>query len=164
MSQLETRPAAAARRRTITANADEHLLLFGEVATSDLGQGPVADPELDLDRLGLAGRVEYPDAPTGDACPGRALPSAGACAARTAATRTLTAAARALALLRFDPGRTEAEGGVGHPEGVLLRIGHDPDVRGHRGQQGLVVVGSADHHVVRHDVLQHLRRLPHLHN
>src|SRR5262249_18924678 len=156
MSELETWAAAAARRRAVTAQADQHLLLLGEVTAGDLGQGPVADPELDRDSFGLAGCVEYPDTATGDTGPGCALPSARTCAAGTSAltrrsTGPLAASRRPLARLRFDAGWPETERRIGHPQDVLLRVGHDSDVRGHRRQQDLVVVGGADHHVVRHD-------------
>src|SRR5262249_11977931 len=123
MSELETWAAAAARRRAVTAHADQHLLLLGEVTAGDLGQGPVADPELHRDRLGLAGRVEHPDTATGDAGPGRALPSARTCAAGTStltgrATGPLAAASRPLALLRFDAWWPETERRIGHPQHV----------------------------------------------
>src|SRR5262245_23553214 len=122
MSQLEPWAAAAAGgRRAVTAHADQHLLLLGEVTAGDLGQGPVADPELDRDRFGLAGCVEHPDASTSDAGPGSALPSARTCAAGSAAltrrsSETLAAASsRPLSLLRFDARWTEPERGVRHP-------------------------------------------------
>src|SRR5580765_255021 len=116
MSQLEARPAAAARRRAIATNADEHLLLVGELPSGDFGRGSVADPELDRDRFGFAGGVEHPDAPSRDTGLGSALASARPGAGTGTTTRTLATACRPLPLLRFDAWRSETERGVGHPE------------------------------------------------
>ena len=56
--------------------------------------------------------------------------------------------------------RTEAQGGVRHPQDVAALVGDDLQVGGHAGQEGHVAVVDADHRRVGDDVLDRLRAEP----
>src|SRR5262245_61321895 len=111
MSEPEARGAASAARRPRAVSASEHpdqdLLALLEVA-GHLGEGAVAQPDLDRDLLGLAVRALHPHAAAVGPRPG--LPRA-ARSGWPAASR-----ARPRRLIGLEPRRPEAERGVRHLE------------------------------------------------
>src|SRR5690242_16863163 len=113
MSQSQARPGPGLARRAVTRErgADDHHLALLDVAAQHLGEGAVADAEMERERGRLAVSSQHVHAPGG----------------RAAAAATAAGAAGALALGRLDAGGTEAEGRVRHLQHRLLLVDDDAD-------------------------------------